>query len=187
MEPVDALSIARWQFRVAWSLATDVHLARLTTELCLWQPDPSSWTVRRGSDGRWWPDWADTDPVDPAPPSVGWLTWHLAWWWTDALAVVRGSTPADRETVPWAGSAAAVVAQLHELAEAWTSAVGALDDERLHAPTSFPWPNARPLIYTISWANLELMKNVAEIGEVANMYHATQPSQGFGGRDDQRG
>jgi hypothetical protein len=170
MEAVDALTIAQWQFRVAWSLARDVQLPRLTTPMCLWQPHDRSWTVRQGDDGSWWPDWQEPDPVDPPPPSIGWLTWHLSWWWSSALAIVQGGRATDRSQVPWAGSAERAVATLIELADAWADALAGLDAAAMSAPTAYPWPSPRPLAYTVSWVNLELMKNVAEIGEVANLY-----------------
>ena len=170
MEATDALTIAQWQFRVAWSLASDVHLPRLTTQMCLWQPHDRSWTVRQGGDGQWWPDWEEPDPVDPPPSSIAWLTWHLTWWWSSAVAVMRDGQAIDRTQLPWAGSADRVVATLTELAGGWADTLASLDAEAMSAPASYPWPNPRPLAYTVSWVNLELMKNVAEIGEVANMY-----------------
>jgi hypothetical protein len=164
-EPSDALSVVRWQFRLAWTLAADVHLPRLTDELCLWQAHPSSWTVHKRSDGPWVADWADEDPPDPAPPSVGWLTWHVIWWWSQTLAAVRGESLADRESVPWPGTAARTVTRLHDLAGQWTDELATADLDRAVA---YPWPEERPLIYTLAWVNSELMKNVAEIGEVLN-------------------
>jgi hypothetical protein len=164
-EPSDALSVVRWQFRLTWRLAADVHLPRLTDELCLWQPHPSSWTVHERSDGTWVADWADEDPPDPAPPSVGWLTWHVIWWWSETRAAVRGEPLADRESVHWPGTAARTVARLHELAESWTDELATAEVDRAVA---YPWPDKRPVIYTLAWVNSELMKNVAEIGEVLN-------------------
>lgn len=166
----DSLALVRWQFRMTWSLADDVHLPRVTDELCRWQPRPTSWTVREAADGRWLADWADEDPVDPPPPSIGWLTWHVLWWWSDALSVVRGGAPAKRADVTWPGSAAATVAELRRLAREWRDAIAELSPADAERPVAFPWPDERPLIYTIAWVNSELMKNVAEIGEVANMF-----------------
>jgi hypothetical protein len=166
----DSLSIARWQFRMAWRLADEVHLPRLTDAMCLWQPSPRSWTVHRASDGRWLPDWTEEEPVEPAPPSIGWLTWHLIWWWSDALEVVRGGRPADRGDVSWPGSADSTVVEIRRIAHAWSEQLEAIPAAGMDVATAFPWPEPRPLIYTIAWANMELMKNVAEIGEVANMF-----------------
>jgi hypothetical protein len=166
----DSLSIARWQFRVAWGLADEVHLPRLTDAMCLWRPTTESWTVHRTADGRWLPDWAEEDAPEPPPPSIAWLTWHVIWWWSDALTVVRGGEPAQREEVSWPGSADSTVAEIRRIAQDWQEAITQLSAAAAEGPASFPWPEPRPLIYTIAWVNLELMKNVSEIGEVANMY-----------------
>lgn len=166
----DVVSVARWQFWMTWKLAREAHLPRLTTEMCLWLPHSDSWTVHLGADGRWLPDWSEPEPVDPPPPSIAWLTWHVSWWWSAALAVVRGEQPSPRTAVSWPGTAAATVSNLHDLAAAWTEATANLTPEASEAPTSFPWPTPRPLIYTVAWVNIELMKNVAEIGEIANMF-----------------
>jgi hypothetical protein len=170
----DSLSLARWQFRVVWGLADEVQLPRLTDAMCLWRPNLGSWTVHRAPDGRWLPDWADEDPPEPAPPSIGWLTWHVIWWWSDALRVVRGGEPAQRGDVSWPGSADSAVAEIRRIAQEWREVIEQISAAAAEAPAAFPWPEPRPLIYTISWVNLELMKNVAEIGEVANMFHSGQ-------------
>ncbi len=167
----DSLSIARWQFRMAWRLADDFHLDRLTDDVCLWQPHPNSWTVRETATGRWAADWAEPEPVDPPPPSVGWLTWHILWWWSDALDVLSGGRAGLRTDVSWPGMAQGVVAQLRRLSDQWDAATRDLDNEEaLHRPAAFPWREERPLIYTIAWVPVELMKNVAEIGAVVNMH-----------------
>ena len=166
----DSLSIAGWQFRITWRLAEEVHLPRLTDAMCRWRPHPASWTVHRAPDGRWLPDWADEDPLEPAPPSIGWLTWHLIWWWSDALAVLHGGRVAERSDVSWPGSANAAVTEIRRIASEWGEAIEQLSARKLEVQVAFPWPEPRPLIYLIGWVNMELMKNVAEIGVVANMF-----------------
>ncbi|GAA2811591.1 hypothetical protein FHR33_001093 [Nonomuraea dietziae] len=35
--------------------------------------------------GTWVPDWTETEP-DPVPvPTIGWLSWHIGWWWSVAI------------------------------------------------------------------------------------------------------
>lgn len=174
----DALAIAQWQFRVAWSLADQVQLPRLTDQMCWWLPAAASWTVRKGTDNGWHADWSEPEPVNPAPPTIGWLTWHLLWWWGDALAVVDGCPQAERSSVRWPGSAASAVGQLRGLSSRWTATVAALSAADLNRPISFPWNEPRPLIFTVFWVNLELMKNVAEIGELANLYDYRHDADG---------
>jgi hypothetical protein len=59
---------------------------------------------------------------------------------------------------------------LRDLAELWTDRLESLTPDDLDASVRYPWPEPRPLAYLLSWVNLELMKNVAEIGELGNVY-----------------
>src|SRR5690606_3338317 len=141
-------------------------------ETCLWEPAPGCWTVRPGQDGVWRPDWADTEP-DPAPPlSIGWLTWHLIWWWSGLLAAVRNQPPPGPHDVPWPGSARAVIDRLDSLASTWSGLLDAFQEGDLERPLAHPWPEPRPLRIALAWANSELMKNVAEIGNARLTYEA---------------
>lgn len=159
----------RWQFALTWRLA-EHHLPALTDEACLWAPVANAWSVRQDADGKWRPDWADVEP-DPAPAvTIGWLTWHLIWWWSSAISAVRNESVAPRESVLWPGSAAAVRALLHDLSEQWRAFLNGLPEQALENPIAYPWREARPLRIAIAWANAELMKNVAEIGVVRHLY-----------------
>jgi DinB superfamily len=108
--------------------------------------------------------------TSPAPPSIGWLTRHVIWWWSGTLSAIRGDTPQDAGSVCWPGSADEAVAVVRWLADEWSRVLDALDDASLVRPVAYPWSEPRPLSYAVCWVNLELMKNAAEIGEVANMF-----------------
>jgi len=155
-------------------LAT-IHLPQLTDEVCLWQPAPGSWTVRRGADGNWRPDWVVPEP-EPAPMvTIGWLTWQMIWWWSGLLAAASQETPPAHDAVYWPGSAAAVWQRLEELAaehRGWLSRLTVAD---LDQSLAYPWTDPRPLGYALAWANSELMKNVAEIGYVRHLFAAARP------------
>jgi hypothetical protein len=167
------LAMLRWQFDLAWRLA-EYHLPQLTDDACSWEPAPGSWSVRKSADGLWHPDWADIEP-NPAPPvSIGWLTWHLLWWWSGLLDAMRGAPKTPREQVLWPGSAAASLARLRHLSEKWSEALADLHEFDLDRTLAYPWPEPRPLRIAIAWANSELMKNVAEIGIVRHLYEADQ-------------
>ena len=169
----------RWQFGLAWRLA-ELHLPRLTDEACRWEPAPGSWTVRRSPDGRWRPDWTVPEP-DPAPPAtIAWLSWHLVWWWSGALAAIEGAQPPSHEAVDWPGSAAAVRARIESLAQAWDAWLSRLDEAELLRPIAYPWPEPRPLGRLLAWANVELMKNVVEIGYVRHLFEASKSRRGEG-------
>ncbi|MCK0174390.1 DinB family protein [Mycolicibacterium sp. F2034L] len=152
------------QFDLAWALA-DLHLSALTEDDFLWEPAPLVWTVRPDADGRWRPDWAETEP-DPIPvPTIGWLSWHLTWWWSVASAHLAGDAPPDREDILWRGPEA-VVAELRRLADEWRTLLTNLSMADLQSPAPFPWPPeaGRSVEDMALWAHVELTKNVAEIG-----------------------
>lgn len=165
------LDTLRWQFRLCWRLA-EVHLPALTDELCLWEPAPGSWTVRRSVDGDWRPDWSDPEPSPPPPATIGWLTWQIVWWWSGVLAAVRGEVPAAHDEVMWPGTAGAVVGRIDELSAEWLEVLSRLSDSDLERPIAYPWAEPRPLRLAIAWANSELMKNIAEIGCIRHLFAA---------------
>lgn len=162
----------RWQFRLTWQLA-EYYLPSLTDEACLWEPAPGSWNVRRAADGTWRPDWVAPEP-DPAPTvTIGWLTWHIIWWWSGLLAAIREKPPIPREAVFWPGSAETVRHQLEGLSAEWIDVLSRLEEGDLNRSLSYPWTEPRPLSYAVAWCNSELMKNVAEIGYVLRFFESS--------------
>lgn len=156
-----------WQFDLAWALG-ELHLSALVDDDFLWQPAPLSWTVRPDSSGVWKSDWSDTEP-DPLPvPTIGWLTWHIIWWWSATIDHLSGRTPRERADVTWAGSGAAAVADLRALAVQWRELLTGLADNDLAQPSSFPWGSGSgyTVAHTALWVNIELTKNFAEIGQL---------------------
>lgn len=151
-----------WQFDLTWSLL-QYHLERLEPDDLLWEPAAVCWTVRRGVDGAWVPDWADTEP-DPIPvPTIGWVTWHLGWWWSVVLDHAHGRRPRDRTEIAW--PADGTVEWLRDLRVQWLAVLPDLD---LDAVAPFPWDRDpdHPVAHMVAWVNAELMKNVAEIGQL---------------------
>lgn len=159
--------LLRWQFELAWSLF-DRHLRRLEPEDFLWRPASWCWTVHRCEDGAWRPDFAETEPEPVPVPTVGWLTWHLDWWWGTALDHLRGRTPRVRDEVVWPGDGEAAVTGLRGLRTDWLAALDALTEADLDGPAPFPWPpgSGHTVAHTVGWVNAELMKNAAEIGQL---------------------
>lgn len=166
-------SLVRWQFELVWSLL-EGHLDTLVEDDMQWGPVPGMWTVRRGDDGRWRPDWVEPEPEDGPPATIGWLSWHIGWWWTGALAAWHGEPLPPREEVHWPGSAAAAVAWIRELATRWKQVLADLPAADLDRTAPFPWANRadRTLGHLVFWVNAELMKNAAELGQL-KMAHTT--------------
>lgn len=159
--------LPRWQFEFTWSLF-EYHLERLTPDDFLWEPAPHCWTVRPHADGTWLPDFAETEP-DPVPvPTIAWLSWHIGWWWSVATDHARGRTPRDRTEITWPGAGEATVEWLRGLRTDWLAVLDELTDAALDATTPFPWRNdpEHTVEHMVAWVNAELMKNVAEIGQL---------------------
>ena len=155
------------QFDLVWPLA-ELHLGALDEGDFLWRPSEVTWSVRLDDHGVWRPDWADVEP-DPMPvPTIAWLTWQVDWWWSTAVDDLLGRTLRRREHVVWPGTGLAAVSRLQVLAREWRQLMGGLTDEDLRRPTSFPWSAdaGRIAIDTVLWVNVELTKNIAEIGQL---------------------
>lgn len=165
-----------WQFRMTWSLARDHWLPALTDHLCLWSVTPSAATIRQGEDGAWRPDWDEApDPVPPA--TIGWLTWHIQWWWSETICAVGDEAILGRDAVVWPATAEGIRTELTRLAETWAAVLTSLTTNDLERPVAYPWPEPRPLRMTVAWVNSELMKNTAEIGDVVRLYHAAEQTR----------
>ena len=172
-----------WQFDLAWALA-ELHLSALVEDdfspasgrYPQWRPAPLSWTVRPDAHGVWHPDWADAEP-DPLPvPTIGWLTWHIDCpphaggtpRWSATIDHLTGRTPRDRSDVAWAGSGSAAVSRLRDLAAQWREFLTGLSGDELERSSSFPWgeDTGHTVAHTVLWVNIELTKNIAEIGQL---------------------
>lgn len=155
-----------WQFELTWSLF-EYHLDRLDPADVFWEPAGLCWTVRR-TDAGWVADWQDVEP-DPVPvPTIAWLTWHLGWWWSTALDHLRNGPIRERDAVEWPGGGDELAVWLRGMRSEWLAAVGRLDEAGLDAAASFPWPpeEGRTVGQMLAWVNAEMMKNVAEIGQM---------------------
>ncbi|MFI6513766.1 DinB family protein [Streptosporangium sp. NPDC050855] len=165
--PVSRRDVLRWQFDLTWSLF-EFHLDRLTEEDVLWEPASLCWTVRPGADGVWRPDWEESEP-DPVPvPTIGWIGWHVGWWWSTAIDHARKRTPRPREDIEWPGDRESAVEWLRGLRTEWLAVLDGFTDTDLDATAPFPWQDAPELTvaHMVAWVNAELMKNVAEIGQL---------------------
>ncbi|HRH19974.1 MAG TPA: DinB family protein [Brevundimonas sp.] len=152
------------QLDTAWALAT-YHLDGLSDGECLWRPADEGLHIWADGQGGWRPDWPDHEGYDLGPPSIGWTTWHLLYWWSMALDRNFGPGILAREDVRWPGNAEALRRCLHDLNVAWRGRLGAIGDAELVAPRTSSWPRAdQSLADVFAWANIELTKNAAELG-----------------------
>ncbi|HEY6644360.1 DinB family protein [Povalibacter sp.] len=157
------------QFDLAWKL-TSYHLKTLTTDECLWRPAAVGLHVH--PDGNSWrADWPEREDYDIGPASIGWITWHLGFWWSMVLNHSNGDGSLTREAVIWPGTADGVRQWLGGLHDDWQELLTQLTDEDLRATQRTRWPmRDRPFGDVVAWANIELSKNAAEIGYARFLY-----------------
>jgi hypothetical protein len=164
------------QFDMACQLA-EYHLDTLTTEECLWRPAERGLHIHAQPDGSWRADWPEHEGYDLGPSSIGWLTWHLLFWWSMALDHNFGPGTLQAQDVQWPGDADGVRAKFADLKARWHAALS--EDRDLAAAGSVRWPfSDRPLGDLFAWANTELVKSAAEIGYARFLYAATASRQG---------
>ncbi|MFC4010005.1 DinB family protein [Nonomuraea purpurea] len=169
----------RWQLDVSWSLLS-LHLDQVTDEEALWEPASNCWNVRRKADGTWAADWAVPEP-EPIPVlTVGWVMWHIGFWWghahtrcfgePDAVTVALDWSEAASLT-PWPGDVASAITWLNECRDRWSGALESLSQEELNSTDRSRWfaDGSLSLGHVLAWANIELMKNAAEIGIVRHL------------------
>ena len=158
------------QFDTAWRL-TSFHLDGLTTEESLWRPAREGLHVHQVADGEWRADWPNRETYDIGPPSIGWVTWHLGFWWSMALDHSFGPGLLSREEVVWPGTADGVREWIGRLQDRWRGALAEVTDDDLRSTERTRWPfRDRPFGDVIAWANVELTKNAAEIGYARFLY-----------------
>lgn len=152
------------QFDTAWALTT-YHLDGLSHEECLWRPTGTGPHVHRDAAGDWRADWPEHEDYEAGAPSIGWITWHMIFWWTTTLEHAFGSGDIERTVIAWPGDPSAVRSRLEFLRAAWVAALAELDDRDLAGSERTRWPfRDRPFADVVAWLNLELMKNAAELG-----------------------
>jgi hypothetical protein len=165
--PVSRSDLLQSQFDLTWSLL-EYHLDRLEGEDFLWEPAALCWTVRPTADGSWVPDWEDTEPEPIPVPTIGWITWHIGWWWTVTIDHARGRYPRDRTEISWPGDGEKTIAWLRYLRTEWSAVLDGFSDADLDKTAPFPWTNEpeRTVADMVAWVNVELTKNTAEIGQL---------------------
>lgn len=178
----EARELALRQLNISWSLL-EYHFKGLTTEECLWQPAKRGFHVAESPRG-WVADWPETEDYANGPPSIAWLMWHIGFWWSMVIDHSFGSATLQREDVTWPGSAKLAVARIEELHGQWVSHLEGLSNADLMSTERSRWPiTDRPFVDIVLWVNLELMKNVSEIGYCRFLYGVRGP-RGNDGRQD---
>lgn len=164
----DLRSVLLRQHQMAWKL-TAMHLGELTTEDCLWRPggEVGLHVWPDGEGRRWSADWPGSEGYEIGPASLGWITWHMLYWWRTVMDRSFGGAALAREDIDWPGTADGVRDEARRLHRLWVSAVEGLDDKALAGTALTRWPfEGRPFADVIAWVNIELMKTASEMGYV---------------------
>lgn len=158
------------QLEIAWQL-TEYHLNDLTTEECLWRPAAKGLSVEQGEDAKWRAAWPDHEGYDLGPPSIGWITWHIGFWWSMVIDHSFGDGTLSHTSIHWPGTADEACLWIRDLKDAWLSHLAPLTDDDLASTQLTKWPmKDQPFAHVIGWVNIELTKNAAEIGYARFLY-----------------
>lgn len=167
----DLRGMLQSQLETSWKLL-DFHLTDLSDEECLWLPAGRGLQVVNVA-GSWIAEWPETEAYTIGPASIGWLTWHIGFWWSMALDHSFGDGGLRREDVTWPGAAEPARAWLTKLHDEWEIAFSSLSQAELVSADRTRWPfSGEPFYRLAGWLNLELMKNAAEIGYCRFYYAA---------------
>ena len=153
------------QLDVVWGFGTRFVVGQVDVPLALWEPSGNVVSVRQTAAG-WVADWPDEERPPLPDPTIGWLLWHIEWWWNNAANAVEGRAAQTPGQARWSGSTNGLVAA-HER---WLSILTSCD---LDASVTGLMPQPRPLWFVASWVNFELTKNLAEINQL-KLQHANR-------------
>ena len=154
------------QFHDVWQLMT-YHLKTLTVEECLWRPGREGPHIFQDESGNWRGDLPKREDYDIGPPSIGWVTWHVIFWWSMVLNHSFGDQTLQLKDITSPDGVDALRTRILELGNEWVEAVQTLDGKEMMATTKTRWPfQNKPFSAVVGWVNMELMKNTAELGYI---------------------
>jgi hypothetical protein len=161
------------QLDLSWRLARH-HLDGLSTEECLWAPASAGLRLVAAADGRWTAEMPVHERYDLGPASIGWLTWHMGYWWSMVLDRTFGAGTLTAAQVVWPGSGSAAAAWITAQHDAWRRALAGATEAEMRSHERTRWPFAdRSFADLAAWVNVELVKSAAEIG-YARFLHAVR-------------
>lgn len=153
-----AVRVLTEQLSLVWMFADQHVLPQLDAELAEWEPSANTVGVHY-RDGEWAADWPD-ESVTPLPePTVGWLLWHIEWWWGNAARACRSEPVIGPEQHLWSGSVEGVRAAKPK----WDEILRTVPADTV---VSGLMPEDKPLWFVAAWVNFELTKNISEIGQL---------------------
>ncbi len=146
------------QLEIAWRFAEAFVLDDVDEALALWAPSGNVCTVHPTTSG-WVADWPDEEQPPIPDVMIGWILWHIEWWWTNAAAGTLGRPATPPQEHRWSGGTQGLTAAK----AAWDQILGEAD---LDQPVGGVMPEPQPLWFVAAWVNFELTKNLAEINHL---------------------
>lgn len=159
MTDFDVRTALQPQLAIEWRFAGDFIIGQIDEEAALWSPGAArSYTVHRTSEG-WLADWPDEQNDPPMTATMGWILWHIEWWWTDTIGLVNGDERIAPQEYRWSGGTDEIV----RLKERWDHVLATEDFDRL---VQWAMPEHQPLGLIAAWLNFKLAKNLSEINQL---------------------
>lgn len=166
-----AESALHFQYQISSQLL-EIHLTGLDDDEFFWKPAMRGLHLVNEAEG-WRPDWPESEGYEIGPASIGWLSWHMIYWWSMVLDHSFGSGTLTREQIPCPASAEEAKKTIQQLEEKWEAELSQLSDDEFRATNRTCWPfSDKPFYELYAWLNVELMKNAAEIGYCRFLYAA---------------
>ena len=172
------------QWLEMWDYVIEVLTDRtkdLTDDEYLWEPAPTTWSVRPNpAGGRNLVEaevWAPTG--DPAPPrTIAWSTGHLGSGVAIRADWLVGSHTAKSEDLDWPRAAAEGTRFMFDGLASWRNGLATMTDEDLDTVGRSAYPGGLdpdlPLIDIVWWVTKELTWHAADIWYVRDLYAATR-------------
>jgi hypothetical protein len=161
----------------SWS-RTWARVDGLTDEEYLWEPVPGCWTIRRGGDGVFHPDWAAADP--PPFTNIAWRMCHLIRCYGERRNRVWLGLPAEggsdrfEVTAPCPVTAAAALSSLAAAYSEWATVLEMLSeaalDERL-GPVAGPFADSDKADFVLHMLD-EFIHHGAEIALLRDLWRS---------------
>jgi DinB superfamily len=169
-------AVLRTQLDLEWRFACDFVIGKVDGDEALWSPGGTSYTVHLDQGGA--ADWPDEASDPPMTTTIAWILWHIEWWWSDALARVRGEEPIAHEDCLWSGG----TDRIATLKEEWDRV---LETQDLDRPIDWVASQPQTLGSIAAWLNFELAKNLAEINQLRMLRAAVTHASRTSGRRDE--
>ena len=160
--------LLQWQLGLAWRFGNEVVFPQIDHERCLWEPSGNVATVRHGTDG-WVADWPDEEHPPLPEVTIGWLLWHIEWWWSNTARAVRSEDLVPAREHHWSGSIEGTL----DCKAVWDEV---LASTALDRQITGLMPKPEPLGIVAAWVNFELTKNLSEMNQRL-MGYANIPSR----------